>query len=65
MPPMHYYYHLRIGTIHTKAELRTMLELHVQHGAVDQDAGHVMEGALKFKDMTVHEIVSNYVYSRY
>jgi hypothetical protein len=41
-----------------------MLELHVQHGAVDQDAGHVMEGALKFKDMTVQEIVSVCIHIR-
>ena len=28
-----------MGTIHSKQELRKMLALHVQHGAVDADSG--------------------------
>ena len=47
-----------LGTIHSKKELRTMLELHVQHGAVDAESGKVMDGALKFRDMTVSEIMT-------
>ncbi len=35
-----------------------MLELHVQHGAVDAESGKVMDGVLKFRDMTVSEIMT-------
>lgn len=47
-----------LGTIHSKRELQTLLELHVKHGAVDVESGHVLHGALKFKDMSVQEIMT-------
>lgn len=47
-----------VGTIHSRSELRTMLEIHVQRGAVDIESGGVIDGALKYKDMSVCEIVS-------
>jgi metal transporter CNNM len=47
-----------MGTIHSKRELRTMLEIHVQRGAVDIESGGVIDGALKYKDMRVSEIVT-------
>jgi metal transporter CNNM len=33
-----------IGTIHSRTELRKMLEIHVQHQAVDEESGKVMDG---------------------
>jgi metal transporter CNNM len=33
-----------IGTIHSRTELRKMLEIHVQHEAVDVESGKVMDG---------------------
>jgi metal transporter CNNM len=48
-----------IGTIHSRTELRKMLELHVKHGAVDVDSGGVMDGALRYRDMMVKEVVCN------
>lgn len=47
-----------MGTIHTKTELRKMLALHVQHGAVDADSGEVLQGALTFRDMVVSEVMT-------
>ena len=47
-----------IGTIHTGTELRKMLEIHVQHGAVDDDAGNIVDGALKYKDIKVKEVMT-------
>ena len=49
--------HFYVGTIHSKQELRKMLALHVEHGAVDADSGNVLDGALTFRDMAVHEVV--------
>ena len=76
-----------VGTIHSKTELRKMLALHVQHGAVDADSGifcfvydymllfyvllcyavlyinintgHVLDGALTFRDTAVKDVVSD------
>lgn len=33
-----------IGTIHSRTELRKMLEIHVKHNAVDMESGKVMDG---------------------
>ena len=33
-----------VGTIHSRTELRKMLEIHVQHEAVDVESGKVMDG---------------------
>lgn len=37
-----------IGTIHSRTELRKMLEIHVQHEAVDVESGKVMDGWVGF-----------------
>jgi metal transporter CNNM len=47
-----------LGTIHSRGELSTLLELHVKHGAVDVESGNMLHGALKFREMTVHEIMT-------
>lgn len=47
-----------IGTIHTGTELRKMLEIHVQHGAVDDDAGNIVDGALRYKEVKVKEVMT-------
>lgn len=47
-----------MGTIFSKRELRKMLEIHVQRGAVDIESGGVVDGALKYRDMRVSEIVT-------
>ena len=47
-----------LGTIHSKRELQTLLDLHVQHGAVDKESGNMLHGALKFREMTVLDIMT-------
>jgi hypothetical protein len=42
----------------SKSELRTMLNLHIQHGAVDEESGKAMDGALRFREMAVEDVVS-------
>jgi hypothetical protein len=37
-----------IGTIHSRTELRKMLEIHVKHKAVDVESGKVMDGYVLF-----------------
>eukprot|EP01041_Mallomonas_annulata_P006532 gene6532-13226_t len=48
-----------IGTIHTRTGLRKMLEIHVKQGALDIESGNVVDGALKYKDMTVREVMTD------
>jgi len=47
-----------IGTIHSRQELMKLLEIHVQHGSLDVEIGKVVEGALKFKDIKVFEVMT-------
>lgn len=47
------------GTIHSKRELKTLLDLHVKHGAVDVESGNMLSGALKYKDMRVEEVMTS------
>lgn len=47
-----------LGTIMSKAELRTMLNLHIQHGAVDEESGKAMDGALRFREMAVADVMT-------
>jgi len=47
-----------MGTIHTRSGLRKMLEIHVKQGALDIESGNLVDGALKYKDMTVKEVMT-------
>ena len=47
-----------IGTIHSRNELRKMMAIHVQHGAVDVESGTLMDGALKYRDMMVKDVMT-------
>lgn len=47
-----------IGTIHSRNELRKMMAIHVQHGAVDVESGTLMDGALKYRDMMVRDVMT-------
>ncbi|CAM9443864.1 unnamed protein product, partial [Ectocarpus fasciculatus] len=47
-----------LGTIHSRRELTTLLDLHVKHGAVDIESGNMLSGALKFREMTVQEVMT-------
>ena len=46
------------GTIHSKRELLTLLDLHVKHGAVDKESGNMLHGALKFRETSVQDIMT-------
>ncbi len=39
-------------------QLRKMVEIHVRHGAVDEECGNVMDGALMFRDMQVKQVMT-------
>ncbi|GMH53352.1 hypothetical protein TL16_g01434, partial [Triparma laevis f. inornata] len=47
-----------MGTIHSKSEMKKLLEIHVQRGGFDAEAGKAMAGALKYQDMEVHEVMT-------
>lgn len=47
-----------VGTIHSRYELMKLLQIHVSHGAVDDEAGAAMAGALRYKDMTVEDVIT-------
>ncbi|KAG5192642.1 putative magnesium and cobalt efflux protein corC [Tribonema minus] len=42
-----------VGTIHSRMELRELLQLHVKYGALDVETGREIEGALHYKDIEV------------
>ena len=42
-----------IGTIHTKTELRELMSIHVDHGAVDLETGRELQGVLKYREIKV------------
>eukprot|EP00639_Heterosigma_akashiwo_P031244 CAMPEP_0194687738 /NCGR_PEP_ID=MMETSP0295-20121207/16460_1 /TAXON_ID=39354 /ORGANISM="Heterosigma akashiwo, Strain CCMP2393" /LENGTH=323 /DNA_ID=CAMNT_0039576177 /DNA_START=433 /DNA_END=1400 /DNA_ORIENTATION=- len=48
-----------IGTIHSRRELMKLLQIHVEHGSLDAESGNVVEGALKYKDMVVEEVMTS------
>ncbi|KAG5182278.1 hypothetical protein JKP88DRAFT_269955 [Tribonema minus] len=47
-----------VGTIHTRTELRELLNIHVKHGAIDVETGREMAGALKYKDLLVRAVMT-------
>eukprot|EP00586_Coscinodiscus_wailesii_P009841 CAMPEP_0172512738 /NCGR_PEP_ID=MMETSP1066-20121228/246817_1 /TAXON_ID=671091 /ORGANISM="Coscinodiscus wailesii, Strain CCMP2513" /LENGTH=626 /DNA_ID=CAMNT_0013292675 /DNA_START=603 /DNA_END=2483 /DNA_ORIENTATION=+ len=47
-----------LGMIYTKSEMRKLLEITVERGGMDAETGFVMEGALKYKDVTVKEVMT-------
>ncbi|GMH90691.1 hypothetical protein TrVE_jg5975 [Triparma verrucosa] len=47
-----------MGTIHSKSEMKKLLEIHVQRGGFDAEAGKAMAGALQYQDMQVHEVMT-------
>ena len=46
-----------IGTIHTRQELSELLRIHVDHGAMDIEAGNVAQGAIKYQNMLVKDVM--------
>ena len=47
-----------VGTIHSRKELTELLKIHVAHGAMDVEAGNVAQGAIKYQDMQVNDVMS-------
>jgi len=47
-----------IGTIHSRRELMKLLQIHVEHGTLDVESGNVVEGALKYKEIKVEEVMT-------
>ena len=47
-----------VGTIHSRKELMELLQIHVQQGAVDVEAGNVAKGAISYQDKTVKEVMT-------
>merc|ERR1719502_124534 len=47
-----------LGTFYTKEELVKMMELHIKQGHLQKDEGDVIEGALKFKELKVSDIMT-------
>ena len=47
-----------VGTIHSRSQLMQLLKIHVQHDALDEDAAHVMAGALDYKDKVVTSVMT-------
>jgi len=47
-----------LGTIYSQTELLTMLKLHEESNVVDRDQSKALEGALKYKDMLVSEVMT-------
>lgn len=48
-----------LGTTYSKAELKKLLEIHVQEGRFNKETGDVMTGALKYQDVTVKEVMTS------
>ncbi|CAM9946697.1 unnamed protein product, partial [Discosporangium mesarthrocarpum] len=47
-----------VGTIHSRRELRELLQIHVKHGALDMETGREVAGALKYKDVCVKAVMT-------
>lgn len=47
-----------IGTIHSRTELRELLKIHVKHGALDVETGREVAGALKYKELSVKQVMT-------
>ena len=45
-------------TTYSSAEMRKLLEIHVQEGRFDRETAEAMTGALKYKDLTVKEVMT-------
>ena len=48
-----------IGTIHTRQELSELLRIHVDHGAMDEETGNVAQGAIKYQNMLVKDVMTD------
>ena len=47
-----------LATTYSSAEMLKMLQIHVQEDALDKDTAVAMTGALKYKDMTVSQVMT-------
>ncbi|GMI42670.1 hypothetical protein TrCOL_g2899 [Triparma columacea] len=47
-----------MGTIHSKAEMKRLLEIHVRAGGLDEEEGKTMAGALQYQDKVVEEVMT-------
>lgn len=47
-----------LATTYSNAEMLQLLQIHVQEGELDKDTADAMTGALKYKDMTVSEVMT-------
>jgi metal transporter CNNM len=47
-----------IGTIHSRQGLQELLKIHVQHGAMNEEAGRVTQGALNYQDLDVGKVMT-------
>jgi metal transporter CNNM len=46
-----------VGTIHSRQELLTMLQIHYRHQQLDQDTVNVMSGAIQYRDKKAEDVV--------
>ncbi len=49
-----------IGTIHSADGLKELLAIHVKHGAIDVEQGHISTGAITYADKLVKQIMTPY-----
>lgn len=49
-----------IGTIHSRQELLTMLQIHYRHEQIDKDTVNVMSGAIQYRDKKVEDVVCTF-----
>lgn len=47
-----------LGTIHSRTELTELLKIHVQHGAMDIEAGQTATGAITYQDKLVKDVMT-------
>ena len=47
-----------MGTIHSKSEMKKLLEIHIDRGGFDPEAGKAMTGALQYQDMLVNQVMT-------
>lgn len=47
-----------VGTIHSRKELTELLEIHVQHGAMDVETGQISQGAITYQDKAVRDVMT-------
>jgi len=48
-----------IGTIHNKSELEKLVQIHVQHNALDSGEANIMKGAITYKDKKVSDVMTS------